>query len=108
MSIGFILSKQNLDGGWSYVRGKSWTEPTVYSVMALLAAGEQPAAARAMQWLAATQRADGGWSPQPGVDESTWVTALVALLPPENLGAAAHARAIHWLTGVSGRETSTT
>ena len=36
MSIEILLKKQNRDGGWPYVRGGSWTEPTVYAVLALL------------------------------------------------------------------------
>jgi hypothetical protein len=36
------------------------------------------------------------------------VTALVALLPPEQLGASAHARAIAWLLGTTGRESTLT
>jgi hypothetical protein len=35
------------------------------------------------------------------VEQSTWVTALAALLPPTDLGEAAHARAIRWLLGVT-------
>jgi hypothetical protein len=46
------------------------------------------------------------WPPQTGVDESTWVTALVALLPPEQLGSAAHGRGINWLVNTGGVESS--
>src|SRR5437899_1067356 len=87
MSVDVLLAKQNRDGGWPYVRGASWTEPTVYAVLALLAAGENPAAKRGLDWLRARQLPDGGWPPQSGFDESNWVTALAALLSPEQLGA---------------------
>jgi len=106
MSIEFVAGRQNQDGGWPYVRGASWTEPTVYAVLALLAAGKGGAAARGIQWLRTNQRADGGWPPRPGIEESTWVTALVALAPRERLGAAAHAGAIAWLIGTEGREST--
>jgi hypothetical protein len=106
MSMEALVSKQNPDGGWPYRRGQSWTEPTVYALMALLAAGEKQAAGRGLRWLMATQRRDGGWAPQAGVDQSTWVTGLVALLPPETVGNSRHAGAIRWLTGTSGQETS--
>jgi hypothetical protein len=106
MDTGVLIGKQNPDGGWPYVRGKSCTEPTVYAVMALLAAGEEVSSARGLRWLRATQRRDGGWPAQTGVDQSNWVTALAALLPPDRLGAAAHARAVRWLVGTIGEESS--
>src|ERR1044071_9027501 len=106
MSISLLLSKQNADGGWPYVSGKSWTEPTAYAVMALLDGREDAAAQRGVAWLRSVVRPDGGWPPQAGVDQSTWVTALVALLPLQILGNPAHERAISWLTSTSGRETS--
>jgi hypothetical protein len=106
MSIDVLIHQQNADGGWPYHCGKSWTEPTVYAVMALLAAGESRAAGSGLNWLAAAQRPDGGWAPQPGVEESTWVTGLVALLPVELLGRARHAAAIGWLMGTVGREST--
>jgi len=107
MSIELVVSKQNRDGGWPYVRGTSWTEPTVYAILALLAAGEFEPARRGLKWLRSTQLSDGGWAPQSGFDESTWVTALLALLPPEELGAAPHDRSIAWLMGTTGVESST-
>jgi squalene cyclase len=108
MSIQLVVTKQNRDGGWPYVRGTSWTEPTVYAILALLATGEFEPARRGLDWLRASQLPDGGWPPQTGFDESTWVTALVALLPPGQLGDAVHARAIDWLLGMRGEESSAT
>jgi len=106
VSLEFLLSKQNRDGGWPYVRGSSWTEPTAYAVLALLSAGEEAPAERGLVWLRSLERRDGGWAPNPAVEESTWVTALVALLPPERFGQERHARTINWLLGTSGRETA--
>src|SRR5260370_22206429 len=106
MSIQLVVSKQNRDGGGPCVRGTSRTEPTVYAILALLAAGELEPARRGLAWLRAAQLPDGGWPPQTGFDDSTWVTALVALLPAARLGRAIHARAIDWLLGTSGEESS--
>lgn len=99
-----LAARQNPDGGWPYTRGVSWTEPTVYALLALRDAGEPEAVRRGLSWLRAAQRPDGSWPPQPGVDESAWVTALVALVPPEKLGEAAHSAAIQWIAGSSGEE----
>lgn len=90
------------------MRGGSWTEPTVYAVLALLEAGETSAARRGLQWLRAAQRRDGGWPPRPGVDQTTWVTALVALIPPEQLAPGMHEDAIRWLLATTGRESTPT
>ena len=106
MSLAALLTKQNSDGGWPYVRGKSWTEPTVYAVMALLEAGQREAANRGIAWLRQTQRADGGWSPRDDVEESNWTTALAALIPAEALGERAHRGAIRWLMGTTGFEST--
>jgi hypothetical protein len=106
MSIETLITKQNTDGGWPYIRGASSTEPTVYAVMALLAAGERDRAGLGLRWLRGTQRRDGGWAPQAGVDQSNWTTALVALLPPEVVGVRFHASAIEWLMGTIGHESS--
>ena len=37
MSPDVLAGKQNPDGGWPYGRGSSWTEPTVYAILAMLA-----------------------------------------------------------------------
>lgn len=103
-----LLLGQNPDGGWPYGRGGSWVEPTVYAVLALLANQETGPAQRGIVWLRAAQRGDGSWPPQPGIDESTWVTALAALIPPKALGEVAHARATQWLAGTMGAESSET
>jgi hypothetical protein len=102
-----IRAAQNPDGGWPYRKGGSWTEPTVYALLAHQAARTAvPRGAGAAAWLNAAQRPDGGWTPRRSVDQSTWVTALVALLSPEIIGAGRHARAVEWLLGQSGMESS--
>jgi hypothetical protein len=106
MSIANLIGKQNRDGGWSYVRGGSWTEPTVYAILALLSAGETGPAQHGVAWLRSIARRDGGWPPCRGVDQSTWVTGLVALLGPETMGATAHRRAISWLLATTGEEST--
>lgn len=91
---------QNADGGWPYrPGGSSWTEPTVYALLAGYATGESQGRDRGLAWLKTLQRPDGAWAPQAGIDQSSWVTSLVALLPPGDLGPAAHTRAIRWLLG---------
>src|SRR5271170_2704455 len=106
-SLEDIRAVQNPDGGWPYRKGGSWTEPTVYALLAHQAGRTaSPRSSAALAWLGAAQRSDGGWTPRRSVDESTWVTALVALLPPETMGAARHARAVDWLLGQTGMESS--
>jgi hypothetical protein len=106
MSIEILAGKQNPDGGWPYVRGVSWTEPTAYAVLAMLAAGEKQQAARGVAWLARVARPDGGFAPQAAVEESSWVTALAALIPAEQLGVETHRRAVRWLLGATGNEST--
>lgn len=102
-----IRAAQNSDGGWPYHKGSSCTEPTVYALLAYQAARTAaPQSALTVAWLGAAQQPDGGWTPRHPVDQSTWVTALVALLPAESIGAARHARAVEWLAGLSGMESS--
>jgi len=106
MLISQLTQKQNPDGGWPYGRGGSWTEPTVYAVLALASTGESAAAELGLNWICAAQRGDGGWPARPGVGESCWVTSLAAILPPELLGVARHRRAIAWLLATTGMESS--
>jgi Squalene-hopene cyclase C-terminal domain/Prenyltransferase and squalene oxidase repeat len=104
--IEFLLRKQNNDGGWPYLNGGSWTEPSVYAILALLAAGETAPAKRGIGWILRTARPDGGWASRPGVGKSSWVTALATLLPEECLPVEARRRAIHWLLGMRGEDTT--
>jgi hypothetical protein len=102
-----IRAVQNPDGGWPYRKGGSWTEPTVFALLAHLAARTAaPRSSEALAWLCGAQQSDGGWTPRRSVDHSTWVTALVALLPAEAIGAAPHARAVNWLLSNTGMESS--
>jgi len=100
-----LLGRQNADGGWSYFRGGSWTEPTCYALLALAASGTGHAAEvrRGMSWLQRCQRADGGFAPRESVQESTWVTALTLLLPPDTQGFD-RPRAEAWTVDQTGRE----
>ena len=102
-----LLGLQNPDGGWSYRRGGSWTEPTCYAILALAAngMGSTPEVRRGTQWLRRCQRPDGGIAPRESVAESTWVTALALLWPPALAEASIdRKRAIQWVLAQSGRE----
>jgi Prenyltransferase and squalene oxidase repeat len=104
-----LLALQNPDGGWPYLAGApSWTEPTAYALLALAAAGGRHAGMdrsmdRGAKWLRASQRWDGGWAPQPGIEQSTSVTAVVALLGPRVLGAPEFEGAMVWMMRQDGR-----
>src|SRR5579863_1297468 len=100
-------SRQNRDGGWAYNRGCSWTEPTAFVLLAQsVTQVDRPSFEAGLKFLRSTQRRDGGWSPQPDVAESTWVTAVAALLPEEAIGAERLKRARSWLEDQTGRESS--
>src|SRR5690349_7477086 len=104
--IPFLLSAQNPDGGWSYNKGTSWTEPTAMALLALAAAGVNAAQRdKGANWLRKSQRKDGGWAPQPAVDQSTWVTSLAILVLADfNDSHLAPARA--WLENQTGQEST--
>jgi hypothetical protein len=93
-----LLEAQNADGGWGYDRDSSWTEPTALALLALEAQGiKDRAYERGCGWLGRKQRSDGGWSPAPAVDISTWVTSLVLLaLPEADLARGDYQRGIDW------------
>lgn len=95
-------ARQNEDGGWGYSRGCSWTEPTVFVLLAQ--SGDRDSFRGGVRFLSSIARRDGGWSPHPGVEESTWVTALAALLPEEAVSAQQRRQAIEWLKDRTGRE----
>lgn len=100
-------SRQNGDGGWAYNKGCSWTEPTAFVLLAQTATQiDRPSFEAGLKFLRSTQRKDGGWSPQPDVAESSWVTAAAALLPEEAIGADRMKRALGWLEDQTGRDSS--
>src|SRR5258708_35769393 len=103
MDAASIASLQNRDGGWPYRKGGgSSTEPTVLALLAQSVDQADPQSIeRGLAWLRATQRQGGRSPPQPQVSQSTWATALAALLPCDALGVTRHARAIDWLMGKS-------
>ena len=107
MDIKSITAAQNHDGGWPYRKGGgSWTEPTVFALLAQKATEpDLPAFERGLAWLRAAQRPDGGWPPRPSVSQSTWVTAFAALMSRDDLGRAPVSRAVDWLMGQTGQET---
>jgi hypothetical protein len=107
--VTIIEAAQNADGGWPYYKGrKSWTEPTAFALLSELAIGaeERECFRHGILWLRANQNHDGGWGPQPGVGPSTWVTALVGLLPEPLIGQHARQTGTHWLLEQTGQEST--
>jgi hypothetical protein len=100
-----LVRAQNTEGGWGYLDGGSWTEPTALALLALegepLAEGVRT---RASEHLRALQGADGGWPPRRSVDHSTWVTALAVLALGQRLSSGALAAAVRWLLRETGKE----
>ncbi len=98
-------TRQNGDGGWAYSRGCSWTEPTAFVLLAQATmTPDRESFVKGARFLKSIARPDGGFSPQPGVEESTWVTALVALLPEDAVNEQQRRQAIDWLKTRTGRE----
>ena len=97
-----LYAAQNPDGGWGFHGASSWTEPTALALIALHAqteANDEEALSRGYRWLVRSQRRDGGWSPQPGVNVSTWVTSVAALALLQAKRYSALPAALDWLKG---------
>lgn len=70
----FLLETQNADGGWPYFPGKhSWTEPTVFSALALHGT---PASDKAWSLIQSWALPEGGWRTSADVPSPNWTTAL--------------------------------
>lgn len=107
--LGTIAQFQNFDGGWPYgVAGPSWTEPTAFALLAELAQGNGSSRSvqRGLNWLQTVQSADGGWRPEASVQQSTWVGALVALLPGNLLPQDRRQSNLQWLLRQTGQEST--
>lgn len=74
-AVGWLLSRQNADGGWGEScftyddprtggMGRSTASQTAWALLALVHAGEaaHPAVTRGVQFLLSTQQATGGWN----------------------------------------------
>jgi len=82
-AVGWLLARQHPDGGWGEAGASYWegaphgdapystASQTAWALLGLMAAGEaaNPAVERGIDYLVATQNADGGWS-------EPWYTAV--------------------------------
>ena len=104
-----LLARQLESGGWSFRgTGSAWTEPTCYSLLALLASGQKDSSAfrKGAEWLKSRQKPDGSWTPRDGVTDSTWVTALAGLACGSANLDFNRKGCTDWLLAQTGRETS--
>jgi len=100
-----ITARQLPDGGWGYGRD-AWTEPTALALLALSTeAGQHTLPVHAgVDWLRRARRSDGGWPPNPRVDQSvTWATSL-ALLALSSATGEPCTSSVQWLLDTSGGE----
>lgn len=90
-ALDFLTLSQNIDGGWGYRRdGMSYTEPTVFGLLALLnpnvgtkANQGDPrynAIQKGIAWLRRGQHTDGGWGVFTDDKASNWSTYPAAWL----------------------------
>jgi hypothetical protein len=61
---------------------------------------------KGLSWLRKAQRQDGGWPPQPAVDQSTWVTSLGILVLADFHETARLQAALAWLERQTGQEST--
>lgn len=103
----FILSTQNVDGGWGYKPGgMSYVEPTAAVLLALDGdASIQSARERAHAWLRQLQHPDGGWGIAALDDESGWMTAW-AVWALARVGESSAQRGVNWLLKAEGLRVS--
>ncbi len=107
MSLDFLRSTQNADGGWGFFPGKqSWLEPTAYALMAL---HTDSSSARNFErgWnlMRSWQLPGGGWQPCAAVRQPQWTTALcVTLHCLRGVHDDALRRGVAWLLDTSGIE----
>jgi len=84
-ALDFLILSQNIDGGWGYHRdGMSYTEPTAFSLLALLNPAIAPklsasdprytAIQKGLGWLRQGQHPDGGWGVFREDEVSAWMT----------------------------------
>lgn len=90
-ALDFLSLSQNPDGGWGYHRdGMSYTEPTVFALLALFnpnigirtSTGDPRynAVQKGLGWLRQGQHTDGGWGVFPADGVSNWMTYPVSWL----------------------------
>lgn len=100
-----VAARQQPDDGWGYGLA-TWTEPTALALLALSTQPEDHAVSlrAGVQWLRRARRPDGGWPPNPRVDQSvTWSTAL-ALLALTHITGEPSTQSVQWLLDTSGKE----
>jgi Prenyltransferase and squalene oxidase repeat. len=107
MSLDFLRSTQNADGGWGFFPGKqSWLEPTAYALMALHSdSSSANNFERGWNLMRSWQLPGGGWQPCAAVRRPQWTTALcITLHCLRGVHDEGLRRGVAWLLDTSGIE----